>query len=64
MHCMTTPCTYLGHVTRPAEGENRPSEMGQRRGAQDGLSHIIQVGYGGVYIGEITVSYVWAQTIL
>jgi len=31
----STPCTYLGRLTRPPEGENRPSVMGQRMVAQE-----------------------------
>jgi len=30
-----TPCTYLGRLTRPPEGENRPSVTGQRMVAQE-----------------------------
>ena len=30
-----TPCTYLGHLTRPPEGENRLSVTGQRMVAQE-----------------------------
>jgi len=31
---LESPCTYLGCLTQPPEGENWPSVMGQQRGSQ------------------------------
>ena len=47
-----SPCTYLGHVTRPAEGENWPSMMGQQRG---GPEQIVTVYHRWAQLGLFTM---------
>jgi len=53
----TTPCTYLGHLTRPPEGENRPNVTGQRMVAQEWF--IIDWYGWATYLDIITVYYGW-----